>query len=368
MINRMNLYILKQFLFSFVITFLIFAALLFIGDFVEQFRKSTGKNVPMNIIFQLAAFNFLNLISFTLPITSFFGSLMALLILIRNSETIVLNSAGQSIFKTIIPAVLLYFLIGVIFVTLINPLIAIFEKKYVELEYKYIDKVDKFASITKNGLWLKQENLEKNMFSVLYAKSIKNQGEELAEFMVLEYDETGVFQGRLDGKKAILKDGFWEMEGTQLTPKYGSSEYQEKYIYQTNVKLKDISDSLSSPSSISIWRLVTFINFLEELGYSAIDFKMYFYNLLCLPFFIASLVLLSSTITINLKQNDNFTKTIIYSVIIIFILYFLTNLFDALGSTSQIHPITAKLIMPIIVISFSILLQQFIEFKRKKQI
>ena len=107
-----------------MITFLIFAALLFIGDFVEQFRKSTGKNVPMNIIFQLAAFNFLNLISFTLPITSFFGSLMALLILIRNSETIVLNSAGQSIFKTIIPAVLLYFLIGVIFVTLINPLIA----------------------------------------------------------------------------------------------------------------------------------------------------------------------------------------------------------------------------------------------------
>ena len=187
--------------------------------------------------------------------------------------------------------------------------------------------------------------------------------------MVLEYDEKGVFQGRLDGSYAELSAGYWEMHETQISPKYESSSYQESMIkYKTNIQLEDITDSLSSPSSISIYRLLTFISFLESLGYSAIDFKMHLYDLIFLPLFIASMVLLASAIVMNLKQNDKFTKIIIYSFIIIFIIYFLSNLLDALGSTSQIHPLTSKLIMPLIVLFISIMSFQFHELKRKKVI
>ena len=45
--------------------------ILFIGDFVEQFRKSAGKGVSTNIIFQLTLLNFLSLIYFTLPLIVF---------------------------------------------------------------------------------------------------------------------------------------------------------------------------------------------------------------------------------------------------------------------------------------------------------
>ena len=103
---------------------------------------------------------------------------------------------------------------------MINPLTALFDERYSELEYKYIDRVDKFASIT-NGLWLKQENKEKNVSSVLYAKKIKEQGTNIVDFMILEYDHNGVFQGRLDGDNAILQDDYWLMRNTQITPKFG---------------------------------------------------------------------------------------------------------------------------------------------------
>ena len=59
MLNKLNIYIFKRFLYS-IITFIIFAAILFIGDFVEQLRKSTGKNISLRIIFQLTTLNFLN--------------------------------------------------------------------------------------------------------------------------------------------------------------------------------------------------------------------------------------------------------------------------------------------------------------------
>ncbi len=326
MFNKINYYILKKFLYSFLITFIILASILFIGDFVEQFRKTAGKNVPFNIILQLTIFNFPNLVAYTLPITSFFSSILALLILIRNSELTVISGMGISNIKTILPALILFFFIGITFITLANPLIAIFDDRYSNLKYEYIDRVDKFASITKNGLWLKQDNYETNLTSVLYAKSTEQEGKILNSFMLLEYDKKGAFNGRIDGKKAELNEGYWNMFDIQITPKYGETIYKNFLNYNTNIKPEDISDSLSSPSSISIWRLLTFISFLEELGYSAVDFKMYLYSLISLPFFISALVLLAFCLVQGIKQNDKFSKIIISSLIIIFFFIFYIKL------------------------------------------
>jgi len=366
MFSKINYYIFKKFLYSFLITFIILAAILFIGDFVEQFRKTAGRNVPFNIVLQLTLFNFPNLISYTLPITSFFSSILAILILIRNSELTVISVMGISNLKTILPALILHFFIGIIFITLANPLIAIFDDKYSNLKYEYIDRVDKFASITKNGLWLKQDNYELNLTSVLYAKSTEREGRVLNSFMILEYDDKGAFNGRIDGKKAELEEGYWKMFEIQVTPKYGETIYQNYLNYKTNIKPEDILDSLSSPSSITIWRLLTFISFLEELGYSAIDFKMHLYSLISLPFFISTLVLLAFCLVQGIKQNDKFSRVIVSSLIIIFLLYFISNLLHALGSTSQIHPVIANFSMPVITFTMALFIYQYWELKRKK--
>lgn len=364
MLNKINIYLLKKFFYSFLLTFIVFAAILFIGDFVEQLRKSASKNVPLNIIFQLTALNFFNLINFALPLISFSASLFAFLNLIKGSEKIIINSIGFSNLKVVVPALFLYLFLGIFFITIFNPLTALFDERYSELEYKYIDKVDKFASITKNGLWLKQENFEKELSSVLYAQKIKEQGTHIIDFMILEYDQNGVFQGRLDGASAILTNGIWQMKQTQITPKFGDTVFRDYIEYNTNIKPEDITDSLSSPTNISIWRLITFINFLESLGYSAIEFKMHFYDLIFLPFLMASLALLASSIIRNLKQNDKFSNKIIFSLILIFVIYFLSNLLEALGATSQISPIISKGLLPLMITFFSLIIYQSDNFKR----
>ena len=103
MLNKINLYILKKFFYSFILTFLVFAVILFIGDFVEQFRKSTGKNVSLNIILKLTSINFISLIYFTLPLIVFSSSILAYLGLIKGSEKIIINSVGISNLKITFP-------------------------------------------------------------------------------------------------------------------------------------------------------------------------------------------------------------------------------------------------------------------------
>ncbi len=366
MFSKINIYLIKYFVISFVIVFLIFAALLIIGDFVEQFRKSTGKDVPIKIIFQLSIFNFLSLVEFIIPIVAFFAALLTYILLIKNSEYLIINSVGISNIKVLIPAFIIYFIIGIFFVTIINPLSAVFYDRYTELEYKFIAKSDKFASITKNGIWLKQFNNKKNISSVLYAQQISNNGSTLINFMLLEYDEKGAFQGRLDGKKAYLNNGFWAMNDVQISPKYNQASFKDNLKYATNIKPSDITNSLSSPDSISFWEMRKFINFLEDLGYSAQEFKLYYYNLIILPFFLSFLTVLASSLIIDLKQNSKITKTIISAFVLIFIIYFLSNLLDALGSSSQISPLVAKITTPIFVLIFSFVLFNYSYFKRKK--
>ncbi len=368
MFSKINIYLAKNFVISFIIVFFIFAVLLIVGDFVEQFRKSTGKDVPIKIIFQMAIFNFFSLVEFIIPIVAFFAALLTFILLIKNSEFLIISSVGISNIRVLIPGVIIYFIIGIFFITIINPLSAVFYDRYTELEYKYIAKLDKFASITKNGIWLKQFNNKKNISSVLFAQQISNNGTTLLNFMLLEYDKKGVFQGRLDGRKAYLENGFWIMNDVQVSPKYGKASFNGSYKYSTNIKASDITNSLSSPDSISIWQMRKFINFLEDLGYSALEFKLYYYNLIILPFFLSFLTILASSLVIDLKQNSKLTKPIISAFVLIFIIYFLSNLLDALGSSSQINPISAKIITPIFVIILSLIFFNYSYLKRKKLI
>ncbi len=368
MISKLNIYLIKNFLLSFILVFVIFSLLLIIGDFVEQFRKSTGKNVPLKIIMQLSLFNFFSLITFIIPTVAYFGSLIAAILLIRNSELIVISASGLPISRIIMPAVILYFLIGVFFVAIINPLSSVFYDKYTELEYQYINKSDKFASITKNGLWLKQFNHEKNMSSILYAKQISNNGRVLHNFMLLEYDENGTFNGRLDGKKAVLNNKIWKMNDVQITPKYSPASFHESVSYLTNINPNDITNSLSSPDSLSVWRMGKFIKFLEDLGYSARDFKIYYFNLLMMPLFMSCLVILSISILKEFKQNDKYSKIAFISFILIFLIYFIANLCDALGSTGQIDPFISKIITPLLTLLLAFLFFQFSNFKRRRMI
>ncbi len=368
MSSKINIYLVKHFFISFVIVFLVFAALLIIGDFVEQFRKSTGKEVPIKVIFQMSVFNFFSLVEFIIPIVTFFAALLSYILLIRNSEFLIIGSFGISNLRMLIPAVIIYFVIGIFFVTIINPLSAVFYDRYTELEYKYIAKSDKFASITKNGIWLKQFNNEKNISSVLYAQQITNSGSSLLNFMLLEYDDNGIFQGRLDGKKAFLGNGFWSMNDVQISPKYNQASFQDQLRYATNIKPRDITNSLSSPDSISIWKMGKFINFLEDLGYSASEFKLYYYNLIILPFFLSFLTILASSIVSDLKQNSKISKTITAAFILTFVIYFSSNLLDALGSSSQVSPFIAKITTPIFVLVLSLIFFNYSYLKRKKLI
>ena len=355
MFSKINLYLYKNYLSGFILILLIFSLLTFTGDLIENFRKSATKNVPTGTIFELSLYNFPSLIYEIIPIIIFFSCIFTTVKLIRTSEYTILKSSGLTNNSLLISPSILFLIISILFVLAINPLVTIFHSKYDELNYTYIKQTNKFASISKNGVWLKQDNNEKNVSSILNAKTIEKEGEILNNFMILEYNQKGSFTGRLNGKKAILEDGYWTLYNVTEYPRYSESKFHEELIYETTIKYQDISNSLLSPENISIYQLNEFINLIEKLGYSAIDHKLQYYSLILLPFLVLSLVFLANSLTVRINHNDKIIGLMIISICTIFIYYFLSNLSNALSLSSQISPLTSKISVPILLSLISLI-------------
>ena len=364
MFSKLNIYLLKNFIYSFLIIFLLFVILIFFSDLIEQFRKATNKNVPINIILKLAFLNSPSLIFSTLPIVVFFSSILCYLKLIRSSEYIIMGSSGQSSLKLARAPMSIFFLISLIFVLIINPLSSISQKEFQELDYKYIKKTDRLTSISRNGIWLMQENIN-GITNIIYAKKIKDNGSTLIDFMLLEYGANDGLDGRIDGEIAKLKDGKWLMKNLLLTKKNKDPVFHEALEYNAYINKEDIKNSLSAPEMMSFLQLGSFIYILEKLGYSANDYKIYFYNIILMPFVILGFVFLASVIVIDIKQNDKFTRVIITSFLLVFFYYFFSNLMNTLGSNSKLPPFLSTLITPILLFFISMTLNKYKTSNRK---
>tara|TARA_B110000483_G_C18201714_1_gene545544 strand:- start:3040 stop:4137 length:1098 start_codon:yes stop_codon:yes gene_type:complete len=364
MFSKLNIYLFRNFIYSFFIIFILFALLIFFSDLVEQFRKSTNKNVPINILFKLTLLNLPYLIFSTLPVIVFFSTIFCYLKLIRNSEYIIMGSSGISSLQLTKAPISIFFAIGLIFVLLVNPISAIFQKEFQELDYKYIKRVDRLTSISKNGIWLMQEN-ENGITNIIYAKKIRDDGATLIDFMLLEYGANDELEGRIDGKIAKLGEEKWLMSNLLLTKKNEDPLFYDYLEYNAYINKKDIENSLSAPEMMSFLQLGSFIYILEKLGYSANDYKISFYNILLMPFVIVGFVLLANSIVIDIKQNDKFAKILITSFLLIFVYYFFTNLMNTLGSNSKLPPFLSTLITPILLFSMSIGFNRYKTLNRK---
>ena len=365
MFSKINIYLLKNFIYSFMIVFFLITVLIFFSDLIEQFRKATNKNVPLDIIFRMTTLNIPSLSFSTLPIVIFFSTVFCYLKLIRGSEYIIMGSSGISSLQLAKAPILMFFIIGLIFVLFVNPLSALFQKEFQELDYKYMKRVDRLTSISKNGIWLLQEN-SNGITNIIYAKNIEDEGSKLINFMLLEYDSENELKGRIDGKIAKLIDKKWLMNEILFTKKDSEPKFYEYLEYSATINKDDIKNSLSAPEMMSFLQLGSFIYILEKLGYSANDYKIYFYNILFMPIVIIGFVLLANAIVIDIKQNDKFTQIVLFSFLLIFIYYFFSNLMNTLGANSKINPLLSSLITPALLFVMSIGLHRYKTLIRKK--
>ena len=132
-------------------------ALLF--DTVELLRRSGGKDgIGVMVILQMEFFKLPYLVQQMLPFCVLLGATMAFWRLARANELVVIRAAGISAWQILAPATAIAILVGVVQITMFNPLASVMLSKFEQLEFRYLKRTVSLLSVSSAGLWLRQSD------------------------------------------------------------------------------------------------------------------------------------------------------------------------------------------------------------------
>jgi lipopolysaccharide export system permease protein len=334
--STVGLYVAKRFLAAILLTFLVCSFLIYVIDLVEMLRQSgkyggvAGWKIAWLTLLRLPAYT-----EFLLSFGVLVGSIGALLMLSRKSELAVIRSAGLSAWQFLRPGLIVAFTLGVLSITLYNPMAASARAYADQLFNEYFGKENNLLS-GDAGSWLRQDGLDGQ--SVLTAGRAARNGLELRTVTAFIFDDAGHFKERLDAEKATLLDGYWKLEnGTVARPgeepqKFGS------YLLSTYLTPERVSDALGKVIAVSFWELPSLIEVAEKAKLSTAGLRLQYELLLSRPFLCLVMVLLAATVSLKSFRSGGIQTMVVTGMIGGFGFFLLAEISRQLGAAGLVGP------------------------------
>ena len=262
-----SIYLVRQFLGAFLLVFILFVAIILIVDLIELLRRASGKeSATFGVVLNMALYKLPQTVQKTMPFAILFGGMLGFWRLNRTSELIALRASGVSVWHFVLPVVFAAALLGIVKISVINPMGTILIGHYEQLENRHLKGRSPLMAATHSGVWLRQPVDDGQ--AVIHAKSSSVERDTLTlhDVMVLRYGPNDRFDGRIDSATAVLRDGQWQMQNTLLFVPGEPPVRKAVHAIPTTLTLASIQESFSSPRSVSFWDLPRFIDSLEALG------------------------------------------------------------------------------------------------------
>jgi lipopolysaccharide export system permease protein len=307
-------YLVRRFLIAILATFAICSLLVFMIDFVEMLRQS-GKygSVPIATLLWLTALRLPAYTELMLAFAVQVGSIMALLVLNRRSELAVMRSAGMSVWQFLRPAAALALLLGIFAVAAYNPFAATARAESERLFAEAFGRESNFLQTGGSGAWLRQEGADGS--SVVNAAGVTKRGMQLISVMFVLFDKDGRFLERVDGDRASLRDGFWQVENALVSRMREQPERYPNYLVSTYLSQERIQDALGTTISVSFWELPGLIEATEKAGISPYRFQIQYELLWSRPLLLVAMVLLGATVSLRSFRSGSINTMVISGMV-----------------------------------------------------
>jgi len=318
-------------------TFFLCALLIFMIDIVELLRQA-GKfgRVPSSQIAWMAILRLPAYTEMLLPFCVLVGSIGTLLIFNRKSELTVMRAAGMSAMQFVRPGPMVAFVFGVFSVAVYNPLAAWARG---ESERLFAQAFGREMTVLRSdgaGAWLRQEG--EDGASVLHAGAVRTEGTLVEPVMLLQYDKGGHFIERIDGSRAHLRDGFWEITNATVSRLGQRPETYEVYTVSTALSPERVADALGSAITVSVWELPGLIEVTEKAGLSADRFRVQYALLLSRPVLLLVMVLLAATVSLRSFRSGGIQTMVAMGLIGGFTFFLFTEISRQVGIAGLAPP------------------------------
>ena len=124
---------------------------------------------------------------------------------------------------------------------------------------------------------------------------------------IYEFDKNNDFVRRVEAESANISSLKWSLKNVKIINADGlvSSEDIENISYISMYDIKKIKSLYSNLDTISFWNLDQEIKLLEQRGYSTKEMQAKLHRSFSFPFFLLSMLLLSSFFTLGTRFSEN---------------------------------------------------------------
>lgn len=279
-----------------------------------------------------------------LPLAVFMGTLVAYYNLTRSSESIIISGAGLSPYQMGRPFLIGAFIIGAFATMVINPYAVNLTSRNISKEH---------LNLVDGKIWL-HESADNGHLTIV-AKDMTQDSDNLVFYNTTIYVQDGnfVLQKRVDADTVTLSDTGLNtnratISGTDGTVKTGA------WHGDTRITPRTVLDRYLQPDQISFWNLPQFIKKMSAIGVSMRAHLVQFWTLLFLPLTMIAMATLGIAFSqTRQRRNHSFGKKFSLGILTCFVLYFLLNIFSALGANGTLPTLLAIIAPPLIIIAAS---------------
>ncbi len=277
-----------------------------------------------------------------LPLAVFMGTLLATYNLTKSSESIIVSSAGLSPYQSARPFLIGAALIGVFATTVINPY-------SVNINAEHITSDN--LQLIDDMIWLRESSDDE--YITMNAHGMKKSGD------VLLFENTTIFlqdakfklTQRIQAETVTLDDTGLAAKNATIFDSDGTTHHTD-WTKETLLNPQTVLERYLQPDQISFWKLPEFIHKMQEIGAPIRGHLVQYWMLLFLPLTMIAMATLGVAFS-QTKQRRNYSFGTKFSLGIVtcFAVYFLLNMFNALGSTGALPPLLAIIAPPLIIIA-----------------
>lgn len=360
-LKLLNSYIVKNFLIRFLQISGGFSMLIFFINFLDALDKIKESGGPLYAAIAMAFLQVPDFINDIVPSLVLISAIATFFLLSSRSEITIIRMSGFSVWQLLRPVAISAFLLGIFWITIFGPVSILMNKKFNTLEGKYVKNEMREVVAPQNGIWLKQDNVEKpGEELIIQAKKVYKENLELDEVAVWFFSKDGEFYKKIDAKSMLMQENSWLLEDVIINDAKTMNKSIASITIPTNLKadfvMQKIVNNFQNVKLFSLFELPKLIDELSSAGFDSIKFKVYFHSLISKPFLFLAMTLIACYFGLNHVRNQNAILMIFFGIIIGLALYIISSIITALGSSGLIPIFASTWVITVICLAVGTLL------------
>ena len=287
----------------------------------------------------MAALNIPNVMHMILPFAVLTGAILCFSSWNRSNEFVAVRGFGQSIWAALGPALFASFMVGMAFITIINPIGAVTSLAY-EARMAEIFGTDKNdLAVSDSGIWIR-DNLPDSRL-IFRGDTLDADSSRILNPIIFEFNETSNLRRVIKAESSQLTKTGWMVENAISWQNNGEEKMLGTIILPTGLGSLNLQQSSLSPRALSIFQLPDFILSLEHAGIPATAHRMHLYQLLALPLMMIGITMLAARATLTNSLRGSRSRLFTRGVLLATVIFMFTYFMQVMGASLRVPTIVA---------------------------